>query len=148
MEQKTFALCRKQFLVAAAGLAILAGPAFAQDYYRSAADEEVIVQAPYMQREDIGPEPGSLLARQRVSYSVPVNFADLDLNNPGDEARLERRIYHAAGEACHQLDRHFPPSIYIPGTSETRRDCVERAADVGMAKVRMIARAESEPPHD
>jgi len=145
MEQKSFPICRKPLLAAAAGLAMLAGPAIAQDYYGPASDEEVIVQAPYAQREELRPEPGSLLGRERVSYSIPVHFGDLDLNNPGDEARLERRIDHAAREACRQLDRHFPPSIYIPENSETRRDCAERAADNGMRKVRMIARAESAP---
>lgn len=130
--------------VAAAALTVTASSASARDY-SSQSDETVIVEAPhpYIERQDLGRAPDSLLSQERVSYSIPVNVADLDLANPADRAALEGRIYHAAWRACRELDRHFPASIYVPTTSETRRQCADRAADDGMAQARMIADARS-----
>ena len=131
-------------VIIAAALTAATGSANAQDY-SSSTDETVIVEAPhpYIERQDLGRAPDSLLSQERVSYSIPVNVEDLDLANPADRGVLEGRIYHAAWQACRELDRHFPPSIYVPTTSETRRQCADRAADDGMAQARMIADARS-----
>jgi len=118
----------------------------AQDYDAGRqTDETIIVEAPhpYIERETLGRTPDSRLPQERVSYSIPVSIADLNLANPSDQATVEDRIYSAAWQACRELDRHFPPSIYIPTTSETRRQCADRAADGGMAQARMIADARS-----
>ena len=106
-------------------------------------EESIIVEAPYARRETVGREPKSGIPRQLVSYNIRVSIADLDLASPSDRMRLEDRVMTAAWEACRQLDRRYPPSIYIPQTSQTRRQCAERAADDGMAQAQMIADARS-----
>ncbi len=131
----------------ATGAMISLSPAHAQDdsYY---ADERVIVEAPYLQKDNLGRAPDSALPRQRVSYNIAVDVSDLDFSSRADWARLEDRIHDAAWEACRQLDRRYPGSIYVPETSESRSQCAERAADYGLAQARMIAEARDKQPRN
>jgi UrcA family protein len=134
--------CSLAGLVAAV---IAGGSANARDYDSTRTDETIVVQGPHatILREHLGRAPDSLLRQERVSYSIPVSIADIDFASPADRSMLEDRIYNAAWHACRELDRHFPPSLYVPTTSDTRRQCADRAADNGMAQARMIADARS-----
>jgi UrcA family protein len=129
----------KRFLHAAAGVVMANAPAVAQQSDRDSGAEQVIVLAPYMERERLAPDPASrYIPRERVSYNIPVSYADLDLTNPSDVAKLEARINVAAQEGCRQLDQHFPPTIYAPDTINYKQDCVKRAVEGALAKVRTI----------
>jgi UrcA family protein len=126
-----------RLLLAASGVVIANAPAVAQQ--NDSGVEQVIVLAPYMERERLAPDPASrYIPRERVSYNIPVSYADLDLTKPSDVAKLEARINVAAQEGCRQLDTHFPPTIYVPDTINYKQDCVKRAVEDAVAKVRTM----------
>ncbi len=59
-----------------------------------------------------------------ITESTVVHFCDLDLNKPGDAARLYSRIRHAAASVC--------PSTW--GDSP-QRDCYDAAVAAAVARV-------------
>lgn len=136
--KKTFSMSGwNRLLLAASGVVIANAPAVAQQ--NDSGVEQVIVLAPYIERERLAPDPASrYIPRERVSYNIPVSYADLDLSEPSDVAKLEARINVAAQEGCRQLDAQFPPTIYVPDTINYKQDCVRRAVEGALAKVRTI----------
>jgi UrcA family protein len=106
--------------------------------------ESTVVEAPhpYIKLQNLSRAP-DMSFRTRLSYSIPVNIADLDLTSSSDRKVLSSRVYDAARQACRELDRRFPSNVYVPTTPETRQQCVDRAADDGMAQAGMIANARS-----
>ncbi len=64
-----------------------------------------------------------------ITLQISVRYADLDLADPADAARLMIRVEGAARDACRQLDRLYP--------LDKDKDCVVRA--VGDARPRAQA---------
>jgi UrcA family protein len=54
-----------------------------------------------------------------------VEYGDLNLNKPSDVDELKRRVADAARAGCAELDRLYPPAVYLP--AQTNRHCVNNA---------------------
>jgi UrcA family protein len=63
------------------------------------------------------------------SYSVTVQFADLDLNREAGIAKLHARIKGAARRVCEQQ------AVDEPGAKETYPVCVKRAVSTAVARI-------------
>jgi UrcA family protein len=122
-------------VVAAAGLAIVAMPAKAQDpyygggYYPEPAytTPDVIVTAPRtMGRSAIG------APIERVRASRVVEFRDLDLSRPWGADALRYRIRSAARDACDELDFRYPITV------DTGADCYNDAVHNAMIRASYV----------
>ena len=96
-------------LAGAAGLTLAAMPVLAQDYGRDnettiSNDESVQVYGPRMHVER-GPLNGPV---EKVSASIIVHYADLDLRSRGGARELRIRVRDAAQEVCAQLADAYP----------------------------------------
>jgi len=91
-------------LAAAAALTLIAAPSFAQSYDdKGAYDDEIIVTAPYVQREVTGRDvTGARI--ETLTTSRAVETADLDLRYNSDVRELHRRIGDAAARACTEVE--------------------------------------------
>jgi UrcA family protein len=75
--------------------------------------EQVIVEAsPFTIQRTPSRRQYRLVRPERVSISLPVDYADLTLSKPADAAEFERRIREAAKEVCQELDRRVPRSHF------------------------------------
>lgn len=91
--------------------------------------EEVTIFGPYTVKTAPTGQP-------RInSYSVSrdVGVKDLDLATAEGRAVAEARVKQMARDVCTELDRRFPPKMYIPQTDA--RDCVKDAVTEAMAKI-------------
>ena len=96
-------------LAGAGALTLLTAPAFAQSYDeqsysdKGAYDDEIIVTAPYVEREVTGRDvTGARIETFRISRAVET--ADLDLRYRSDVRELRRRIVDAAANACRAVE--------------------------------------------
>jgi UrcA family protein len=99
-----------------------------------AVPEEVTVSGPYtITRQDVGRMAGTggWEEKEKLSVSKQVAFSDLDLSKPADVDTLKDRVKKTAREVCRELDRRFPPSIYIPDDD----NCVQGATHDGLKRV-------------
>lgn len=104
---------------AASALAMMAAPAIAQNYCD---DDEIIVQAPHVERHRTGEHssigaPVDELVLQRI-----VTTKDLDLRYDADVDELYRRIRVVAVEACNEVDR-----ASLGAALTTERECIRDA---------------------
>ena len=93
------------FAIAAAGaLTLVAAPSFAQSYDDKVVyDDEIIVTAPYVEREVTGRDvTGARIETFRSSRAVET--ADLDLRYRSDVRELRRRITDASVNACREVE--------------------------------------------
>lgn len=116
---------------AACALAVLTAPAIADTMKGKvvygdtpAYDDEIVVVAPRVWREDSGERSATTGARiETVTVRNVVSAADLDLRYDGDVRELRRRIEASATQACIEAE--------YEGTGvslTTRRQCVREAA--------------------
>jgi UrcA family protein len=70
-----------------------------------------------------------------VSVNYGVSAGDLDLASNAGAAELSKRVSDAAQAACKKLSRQYPDAT--PDDAE----CVKRAVDEAMIKVRKMAAA-------
>ena len=137
MNKKSYAVGLKSLMLISAAMFIGNGPTVAQPA-SSGMHETVTVVAPYIVRRAAmtpatgTPAAGGGMARQIevVSVDRAVNFSDLDLNQPAGAAMLEKRIKDAAAEACREIDKRYPKTVYIPVSPN--QDCVGIAAGNAM----------------
>ena len=115
------------FALAAAGaLTLIAVPSFAQSYDdKGYYDDEIIVTAPYVQREVTGRDTTGALIETSTTQRA-VETGDLDLRYNGDVRELHRRIGDAAANACRELEESSP-GVSITPRSQCIRDA-ERGA--------------------
>ncbi len=113
--------------------------------------EEVTVDGPYTIRQGVPTRPLATregLPETTVTASTQVGYGDLDLSKCDDVKKLRERVQTAARDTCAQLDRHFPPDLYITG--QTHYDCIKSAASDALARVdaiagKSVARADTAP---
>lgn len=126
---------------AASVLAVAAAPAIADTvkgkvvYGDTAAyDDEIVVVAPRVWREDSGERSSSTGARvETVTVRNVVTAADLDLRTDGDVRELRRRITASAVDACNEAEREGR-GISIT----TQRQCVRAAERDAMAEANAL----------
>ena len=129
-------------LALAGGALLLAGSSFAQPDQPTeppAAHETVTVYAPFVVRhKPVNPMMSRSHATglELVSVSRAVSFHDLDLGKPIDADTLENRVHRAAVDACAELDKRFPKSVYIPVPE--KQDCVGNAVNEAMISVKQL----------
>ena len=80
-------------------------------------------------------DTGSGIPVEELSLSRGVDISDLDLSRWGDVRVLDDRVRQAAYEACGELNRQYPDSLY-PAYQSSDRDCVVRATNEGRAQAR------------
>ena len=128
--------------IAMGGAMLLAGGptlAQAQSAEPSVANEMVTVYAPFVvRRKPVSPMMSRSRSRglELVSTSRAVSFHDLDLKKQIDADMLENRVHRAAVDACAELDKRFPKSIYIPVPEN--QDCVTNAVNEAMVSVKQL----------
>ncbi|MBI3675637.1 MAG: UrcA family protein [Proteobacteria bacterium] len=133
----------KSFLLGgAASLTLAAIPAFAQGDERNETavlnQEEVQVQAPRM-HIDRGPLNGPV---EKVSASIAVHYADLDLRTRTGARELRVRVRDAAQEVCAQLAGAY--RFYdAPGTS-----CYKTALNNAMVRADEVIDGARQYHHD
>ena len=121
---------------------MISGPTLAQPGQSAeppAAYEMVTVYAPFVVRHR--PASGTMSRAgsrglELVSVSRSVSFHDLDLGKPIDAEILENRVHRAAVDACAELDKRFPKSIYTPVPE--KQDCVGNAVNQAMVSVKQL----------
>ncbi|HET7085582.1 MAG TPA: UrcA family protein [Rhizomicrobium sp.] len=107
------------------------GPVLAAE--RSAEEEQVTVAAPYTIRlEKLNRAMAGQMPIERISVESSVSYADLDLSKQNDVDMMRHRIRHAAIENCRELDRRYPPAMYVPMDSV---DCVKGAVNQANARL-------------
>ena len=112
------------FALAAAGaLTLIAAPSFAQDYPDKGPyyDDEIIVTAPYVDREVTGRDATGARI-ETLTTSRAVETGDLNLRYNGDVRELYRRISDAAANACRDIEDR---SNGVPITR--RSECIRNA---------------------
>lgn len=128
------------FLAGAAGLVLMATQASAQNYGPppGGPDEEITVQAPRFHEEGSGLRSLNL-PPEKVSLSVPVSYADLDLRTRAGAHELRRRVVHAAYDVCGQLREAYPFHTLTSSPSCLReaRDNALSRADSAIDEVRV-----------
>jgi UrcA family protein len=131
--QCMFKSLRNSAFIAAAGLALCAGAASAQngppEKPTDAALSGVTVTAP---RVVTRPLYGT--AEKLMSLSVRVKFRDLDMSTPAGVAELDRRVAEATEYACRQL------GVMYPDARPDQRMC-ERETQSGTEPQLVMARA-------
>ena len=105
--------------------------------------EEITVVAPHVVRRQVLKRAIAKQAMpvELISVQQRVSYRDLDLSKKSDADILEKRINDAAVESCKELDRRFPPSVYMPTPAD--QDCVGTAANAALAVAREIISASS-----
>ncbi|MDR3409922.1 MAG: UrcA family protein [Formivibrio sp.] len=68
-----------------------------------------------------------------------VSFSDLNLKDSKDQDKLKQRAEDAAKNACVELDRRFPKSVYIPVPAN--QDCVADASSQAMVSAKKLISA-------
>lgn len=114
-------------LAAASALALIATPSFAQDYPDKGTtyDDEIIVTAPYVERETTGRDAtGARIETLHTSRAVETG--DLNLRYNSDVRELYRRISDAAANACREIEARSD-GVPITRRSQCIRDA-ERSA--------------------
>ena len=108
---------------------MLAAPSFAQSYEDKVAyGDEIIVTAPYVEREVTGRDvTGARI--ETLTTSRAVETADLNLRYGGDVRELHRRIDAAAANACREIE-DSTANVLIT----TRSQCVRNAERSAMAQ--------------
>jgi UrcA family protein len=87
------------------------------------ATEEVTVDSPYTIRQQVLPRTSQReMAARQTSISREISFADLDFSKQADVDIMRQRIRQAARETCDELDRRFPPTVYVP--VQEARPCI------------------------
>jgi UrcA family protein len=126
-----FAMTFKKTLFAGVAAVIIGapvmGPALAQE-----TREQVIVVAPFSKHENSMPLKGGMKTQTLIANRV-VTYNDLDLTRAADRERLTHRITIAARNACHDLDAHFPQTVYVPVSDN--ENCVGNARREALAMV-------------
>lgn len=132
---------------AACGVMALAIPAgHAQPADNVAAHERVVVYAPYVVTHKVTSpmmSKTSAAGIEVVSASRTVSYADLNLSQAPDENTLEDRVRQAAREACAEIDKTYPTSIYTP--IPPKQDCVGNAINQAMVVVKDVENAAGMP---
>lgn len=105
---------------------------YAQPSTVVAAENEIVIRAPYTVRRTVGREPGSLQDEEVVSVSRIVDARDLDLRYDASVDELNRRIAYTADIVCDEAEAHMRAD-----SATTDRQC-EREA---MRDARMQARS-------
>jgi len=119
----------------ASAVLLLGGLAIAQP--ESQPSEEVIIFAPHVVQKSV---TGSIRAPvMMVTISRNVSYHDLDLKTEADVTTLEGRVRQAAQDICHELDRQYPPTIYVPISKV--KNCATDAANNGLMQVKAIVTA-------
>jgi UrcA family protein len=116
-------------LAAAGALTLIAAPSFAQVYSDKVAyDDEIIVTAPYVQREVTGRDvTGARI--ETLTTSRAVETADLNLRYNSDVRELHRRIGDAAANACREVEEASTGVSLTP-----RSQCIRDAERGAMAQ--------------
>jgi len=130
--------------LAGAAVSIAAAPVAARANAETpAASEQVTVTAPYIIRRKIVTPPVSQgrLPVEVVSVDYPVSYADLDLSRTADATTFQKRISHAAKQACAQLTRKYPPEFFMPAPAN--QDCVGTATHQAMSVALQVIAASS-----
>ena len=99
-----------------------------------APSEEVTVIAPYYVHQKVIKTDirSPLLA---VSIEKRVSYAGLDLSKAADADKFRTRITDAATALCRQLELLYPPTAYVPLSSQ---NCAKQAADRAMFSANII----------
>jgi len=140
MQTKILALASAALICGA--LLAASAPGFAQPATSadtSPANEMVTVYAPFVVRhKPVKPMMSRTASTglELVSVSRSVSFHDLDLSKPIDAATLENRVHRAAADACSELDKRFPRSIYLPVPE--KQDCIGNAVSEAMVSVKQL----------
>jgi UrcA family protein len=105
----------------------------------SEANEQVIIQAPYVVRREPLPRAGAPTGFRNpelISLSRGASYADLDLSRPSGAAELETRVRNTAKEVCQELNRQYPRTggQYVYANT----DCVKKATDDGLQVMRQV----------
>jgi UrcA family protein len=122
------------------GFVSASSPAVAQATSPSSeANEQVIIQAPYVVRREPLPRDGAptdFRNPELISLSRGVSYADLDLSRASGAAELETRVRNAAKEVCQELNRQYPRTggQYVYANT----DCVKKATDDGLEVMRQV----------
>ncbi len=116
-------------IATAGALTLIAAPSFAQSYDDKVAyDDEIIVTAPYVEREVTGRDvTGARI--ETLTTSRAVETADLDLRYGSDVRELHRRITGAAANACREIEESTANVLIT-----TRSQCVRNAERSAMAQ--------------
>ena len=116
-------------LAAAGALTFIAAPSFAQSYDDKVAyDNEIIVTAPYVERETTGRDASGARI-ETLTTSRAVETADLNLRYSGDVRELHRRIGDAAANACREVEEASTGVSLTP-----RSQCIRDAERGAMAQ--------------
>ena len=110
-------------LAAAGALTLIAAPSFAQDYTDKGPyyDDEIIVTAPYIERETTGRDVTDARI-ETLRTQRAVETGDLNLRYNSDVRELRRRISDAAANACREIENRGN------GVPITRRsECIRNA---------------------
>jgi UrcA family protein len=135
---KTLAGCCGALLVVGLQILPVGFSAANAEPTRRGDEEQVTVDGPYTVRQETTRRSLSGLgAEQTISVSQKVSYADLDMSKQADVDTLRGRVRAAAKDSCRQLERRFPPSIYIPDTN--LHQCIRDATSNGLADVNAIA---------
>ncbi|MFZ2028906.1 MAG: UrcA family protein [Vitreimonas sp.] len=113
-------------LAAAGALTLIAAPSFAQEANdKFAYDDEIIVTAPYVEREVTGRDATGARI-ETLTTSRAVETGDLNLRYNSDVRELHRRISDAAANACREIEERSN-GVPVTRRSECIRDA-ERSA--------------------
>lgn len=133
-----------------ASLLILGLQVFPAGLARAASEEEqVTVDGPYTVQHRVSKRAiQGRMEEETISVSQKVGYSDLDMSRQSDVDTLRDRVRTAAKDSCRELERRFPPSVYVP--DQTRFECVRDATRQAMAEVdaaasRSMARAGNGP---
>jgi len=125
---------KKLTLSVAAFAAVISTASVAQPVASQSPTEEVTVVAPYyLHQKEIKSDIRSRLLA--VSVEKRVSYADLDLKKPADVDKFRTRISDAATGLCKQLELLYPPTAYVPLSSQ---NCAKRATDRAMFSANII----------
>jgi UrcA family protein len=76
------------------------------------------------------------MGETKIAVSQRVSFADLDFSRQADVNMLRERVKAAARESCLELERRFPPSIYV--ADNDRHACIRDATREGIAQAMIM----------
>jgi UrcA family protein len=104
------------------------------------ATEMVTVYAPFVVRhKPVGTMMSKNAGLELMSVSRTVSFHDLNLGKQIDADMLENRVHRAAVDACAELGKRFPASVYMP--VPPKQDCVGNAVSGAMVSVKQLIAA-------
>ena len=112
------------------GLAVASGAALAQP----SAPQVVTVVAPHVVvHKEMARSYNTGAPIEQISYIQYVGYGDLNLNKPSDVDELKKRVADTAKAGCAELDRLYPPTIYLPNPANQR--CVDNAIDTSAPQI-------------